>query len=150
MTDLTLHDVLKPKRTNRRKPGANPPGREYLRAPWIEGAEPKRWEDLNLLDALEPLQLKPRTEKAVVAVLAWGMSYKEAAEKLGETSSYVRNAVISTAEKLGGRAWMYAPKAQRCLVIENVPPELHDTAKQLVRELVEKHRRKVVPLKPSK
>lgn len=147
MTDETLHDLVNHKRAYNRRPGAAAPGREYTRAPWIEGAEPKRWDDLNLLDALEPLKLKPRTEKAVVAVLAWGMSYKEAAEKLGETSTYVRNAVLTTADKLGGRTWMYAPKARRVLVIDAVPPELHEEARALVRQLVDKHRRKVVPIK---
>lgn len=150
MTEETLQDMLKPRRTNGRRPGAAPPGREYTRAPWIEGAEPKRWDAGALAAAVAPLKLKPRVFAALRQVLAVGMSYKEAGEYLGESQTYVRNAVLSVADRLGGRAWMFAPKARRALVVDNVPPELHDEARALVRALVDRHRNKVVPIGAGK
>lgn len=125
------------------------PGREFTCAPWTVGKEPREFGHAELKHLLAPLNLRQRTYDAVWLVMIGRRSYRAAAQKLGETQTYVRGAVIATFDRLGGALVMYAQPALHTLLVPNVPPELHLEATGLVQDFVRRYQMGLLLNAPS-
>lgn len=85
--------------------------------------------------------LRTRTAQAAEAVLVHGLSYNQAAAKLGESHSYVRGAHLWTLERMrpfvegGTNVVAVAPD----LLIRGVPAALHEGIRERVAAMVEKY-----------
>lgn len=139
----TTVDVNVPPKRNRYGSRFDPAVGE---APFYVGREVERLTAKQFAHAAEQLALtgKPlrtRTAQAAEAVLVHGLSYNQAAAKLGESHSYVRGAHLWTLERMrpyiegGTNVVAVAPD----LLLRGVPAALHAGIRERVTMMVEKY-----------